>query len=269
MPRALDQHLDALFPRAPHERPDFRQLRNLGAVCGVGDAAGPQPVAEADGHVVFVQDVKQVVVVLVKRVLVARHLHPGEQQRAAAGDDVHLPPAAQENLGGPAVQAGVDGHKIHAFLRVDPHDVQKVARRDALEALLQIADGVVDRHGADGGGGTLNQLCAEPVRFPVVAQVHDGFGSESGRELRLFHLFRIVRAVSGDAEVDVDFRPQLFADAVRPQGFVADVRRNHGLPGGDQPLQLPLGNPLVPGHGGEFFGDNAVARGLHLCPSAH
>ncbi len=68
------------------------QLGELGLVAGVGQRAGPQPVAQAPGHVVLVHDVAQFVEMGVERVLLAVDRHPLGHQRPAAADDARHPP---------------------------------------------------------------------------------------------------------------------------------------------------------------------------------
>ena len=59
---------------------------------------------------------------LIEGVLVASHLHPGKQQGAAAGDDIHLPLVSLKSFNGTAVDAGVDGHKVHTLFCVSTDD---------------------------------------------------------------------------------------------------------------------------------------------------
>src|SRR5512143_2813 len=71
-------------PRARAEDAELAELRLVGRV---GEAAGAQPVAEGEGHVVAREDVADRVEVRVERVLRLVREHPLREERAAAGDD--------------------------------------------------------------------------------------------------------------------------------------------------------------------------------------
>ena len=92
MPRPLDHDLHASIPRALGELADLDKLGDLASIGRVVVAARAHRVAEGNGHVVLVQDIEHLVVVLIERVLVARRLHPREDERAAARHHVHKPP---------------------------------------------------------------------------------------------------------------------------------------------------------------------------------
>ena len=64
VPRAFHHDLHARVPGARGELADLDELVDLAGVGGIGDAAGAHGVADADRHVVFVQDLEQLVVVL-------------------------------------------------------------------------------------------------------------------------------------------------------------------------------------------------------------
>ena len=163
---------------------------------------------------------------LIKRVFISRHHHPGKQKGAAPGDDVHLPRIPHEGLHRTAVDAGVDGHKIYALFRVSADDAEEIFGGDLQQILLQIANGVVHGYGADHGGGFGDELPAEGVGFAVIAQVHNGFRAELQGQIHLLHLHIIVVAVPGDAQVDIDFRAESRSDALRGNGCMADVAGN-------------------------------------------
>ena len=107
---------------------------------------GRSPSPSEKRNVVLLEDLYDVVEALVEEVLLVVMRHPLRQDRAAAADD------AGDALGDHRQvldqHAGVDGHVIHALLRLlldhFEHDVG-VQVFDALHA----RDRLVDRHGAD------------------------------------------------------------------------------------------------------------------------
>ncbi len=86
-PGPFDHRLHAGGARALHQLAERAQLGELRRVAGVGEAAGPQAVAERVGDVVLAHDGADLVEQLVHRVLLAVVDHPLGEQRAAARDD--------------------------------------------------------------------------------------------------------------------------------------------------------------------------------------
>ena len=68
-PGPFDHHLAAVLPGLERQFAQRLQLGELGLVVGVGQAAGTQAVAEAEGHVVGPHDLAQLVEVRVPGVL--------------------------------------------------------------------------------------------------------------------------------------------------------------------------------------------------------
>ena len=151
MAGTLHHDLHAGVPGALGELADLDELGDLPGVGCVVGATRAHGVADGDGHIVGVQDLEDLVIVLIERVLVAGGLHPSENEGPAAADDVHESAGFLERLDGAAVHAGVDGDEVDAVLGMAAHHVEEVLRLDGDKGLLQIADGVVHGHGADHG----------------------------------------------------------------------------------------------------------------------
>ena len=94
--------------------PSVFELRELRFVAGIGDAAGPQAVAQREADVVLLEDLADVVEALVQEVLLVVLHHPLGQDRAAAADDAGDALRGQRDV--LDQHAGVDGHVIHALL---------------------------------------------------------------------------------------------------------------------------------------------------------
>ena len=93
MAGTFDHNLHVLRPRTLCKVAQLDQLTDLPCIGRIINAARAQCVAQRNGNVVAAQNVQYLVVILEERILIAGHLHPCEQQRAAAGDDVHLRPS--------------------------------------------------------------------------------------------------------------------------------------------------------------------------------
>ncbi len=186
------------------------ELGELGGVGCVGDAAGPQAVAQAEGDVVLPHDVAQVVEVRVERVFLAVGEHPLGHQRPAARDDPGDAMGRQRDV--VAEDAGVDRHVVDALLGLVLDHVEHVAGREVLD-LLDLLDRLVDRHGADRDRAGGDDRPADRVDIAAGREVHHGVGAEVDGHLELGEL---VVDVGGDgrvADVGVDLAPRLDADA--------------------------------------------------------
>lgn len=105
----LHHDLDLFVPSPLSQLAQGNELLQLGGIGGVGNAAGTAGVAQADGHIVFPENIHDFVVIFIERVFLTGQLHPGEEQGTAAGYDLGLAGIVLEPLGGFAVDAGVDG----------------------------------------------------------------------------------------------------------------------------------------------------------------
>src|SRR6202035_3879606 len=84
---ALDHHLHVVLPGHLGELAQGLQLGELGGVVGVGDRAGAQAVAQAEGDVVGLHDLADLFEVGGGEVLAVVGEAPLGVNRAAAGDD--------------------------------------------------------------------------------------------------------------------------------------------------------------------------------------
>ena len=269
MSRALHHHLHAGIPSAGRELPQLDELGDLRRVGGVVAAAGTHGIAQRDGHVVLVQDGQYLVVVLIEGVLAPRGLHPGEDEGAAAGDDVGQAARLLERLDDPAVHTRMDGDEIHAVFRMGPHHFQKVLGRDGDEGLFQIADGIVHGHRADHGRRLLDKLRAEGARLAGVRQIHDGIGPQFQGHGHLLPFRRLVGQVARDTEVHVHLGGQRHAvqggaHAARCQARMVDVGGNGDAAGGHGSADGLGLAALGGGHGGHLGRDDAGTGIIHL-----
>ena len=69
-------------------------------------------------------DFQNPVIMLIKRIFLSRHLHPGKNNGTAPGYNIHQALIFLKALCGPAVDSYMDGHKIHSVLSVHFHNLQ-------------------------------------------------------------------------------------------------------------------------------------------------
>ena len=84
MAGAFDHHLHVVALRDLVELDQGVQLGELGGVIGVGGRAGPQPVAQAERHVIPFQQFADIFEVGVEKILPVMRQAPFGQDRAAA-----------------------------------------------------------------------------------------------------------------------------------------------------------------------------------------
>jgi hypothetical protein len=83
----FDHHLAAVLPCLKRQFPLRLQFGELDLVVGIGEAAGAQAVAEAEGHVVGPHDFAEFIEVGVPEILLAVGEHPDPHERSAPADD--------------------------------------------------------------------------------------------------------------------------------------------------------------------------------------
>jgi hypothetical protein len=114
MAGAFDHDLDASAPGTFGEFAQGFEFGDLGGIGGVGQAAGAEAIADGECHVVFAEDVADVIPAFVHDVFLAVDEHPLGEERAASGDDADE--AVFDVLEVSAADAGVDGEVVDALL---------------------------------------------------------------------------------------------------------------------------------------------------------
>jgi hypothetical protein len=94
--------------------PKGGELGELGFVVGVGDGAGAQAVAEAEGDVVRLHDLADLLEAGVEEALLVVGEAPFGHDRAAAADDAGDALGGHRDVG--EAHAGVDGEIVDALL---------------------------------------------------------------------------------------------------------------------------------------------------------
>ena len=263
--RTLDHDLYVVRPCALGQLAQTNQLLDLADIGRVSQTARTAGVAQRYGDVILLTDVQNLVKVLVERVLLAGHAHPGKDKAAAAADDVHLTLVLADLLNGLAGDAAVQGDKVHAVLSVQTDNVDEVLCGQRRQIALIVDNTVVDRYGADHRRALAGQLAAERLGVAVAGQIHDRLSAHVDRAHNLLHLDVVILAVAGYAEVDVDLGAQHAADTLRIQTGVVLVRADRNLALCDQLHQLVDRHVLLLCDGFNLRCDDTAACGIHLC----
>ena len=212
---SFDHDLNVVGPCSFGELAEADQFFDLAHICRVCKTARSAGVSEGDRHIVFLADLQDLVIVLIERIFISRHAHPGKDKTSAAADDIHLSLVPADLFDGLAGDAAVQCHEIHAVLRVEANYVDEILRCQCRQVSLIVDHAVVDRHGSDHDGTFVGQLLAEGLRISVAGQVHDRLCAHIYGAHHLLHLDVVVLAVSGYAQVNVDLGAQHTSDAFR------------------------------------------------------
>ena len=196
MSRSFHHDLDIVVPGAFCQFPETDELFDLTDVRGVRQTAGPAGVSQGDRDVIFLADIQDLVKVFVKRILLSGHAHPGKDEASSAAYDVHFSLVLLDLFNGLARDAAVQRHKVHAVLRVQADNVNKIFGGECGEISLIVDHAVIDRHRTDHDRAFSRQLLAEGLCVPMAGEVHDRLSSQINSAHHLLHLNVIVLAVS-------------------------------------------------------------------------
>ncbi len=260
--RAFDHHLHAMGFRDLGQLAQRAQLGELRGVVGVGDRAGPQPVAEGEGDVVLRQDVAQLVKVGVQERFLMMRQAPGGHDRAAAGHDAGHPLGGQRDV--PQQHPGVHRHVVDALLALLDHGVAVDLPGQLGRVAVDLLQRLVDRHGADRHRGVAQDPLAGVVDVLAGGQVHDGVGAPAGGP---HHLVDLLGDRGGDrrvADVGVDLDRERLADDHRLALGVVVVGRDHRAAAGDLVAHQLGGHLFAGGDERHLGGDLAGAGPLQL-----
>ena len=90
----------------------------------------------------------------------------------------------------------MQSHEVHAVLRVQADNVDKIPGGEGGEIPLVVDHAVIDRHRTDHDRTFFRQLLAEGLCVPVAGEVHDRLRAQIHGAHHLLHLNVIVLTVS-------------------------------------------------------------------------
>ena len=123
MSGTFNNHLYVFFPGSFRQFTQSYQLFDLGNIPGVRDTAWSAGVAQAQCHIIFPADFQDMVIVLIERIFLSGHFHPGKDNRAAPGNNIGKAFVFLETACGSFIDPHMDSHKVHPVLGVHFYDV--------------------------------------------------------------------------------------------------------------------------------------------------
>ncbi|GBF27632.1 hypothetical protein MnTg02_02689 [bacterium MnTg02] len=179
MAGAFDHHLAALVPG------DFRQLAQrlklgeLRPVIGVGDRAGPEPISEREGHIIFAHQIANIAEMLVKEALAVMRQAPFRHDRSAARHDPRQAVGRQVDIA--KAHAGMDGEIINPLLALLDQSIpiDLPAKLDGIA--VDLLQGLVNRNRADRHRRVANDPFPCVVDVAAGGEVHHRVGAPTDR----------------------------------------------------------------------------------------
>ncbi len=159
--------------------------------------------------------------------------------------------------------AGVDGHVVHALLRLLLDHFQHDLGGEVFD-LLDPRDALVDGHGADGHGRVPQDGFADLRDVAAGGEVHHRVGAVVHRGVQLLQLLVDVRGDGRVADVGVDLAQRGHADRHRLQLGMVDVGGDDHAPARHFVAHQLRRELLALGHVEHLFRDQALARIVHL-----
>ena len=185
MAGAFDHHLDVVLLGDLVQFAQRLQFGELGGVIGVGGRAGAQTVAQAERHVILLQQFADVLEMGVEEIFLVMRQAPFGQDRAAARHDAGDALGGQRDMRQP--HAGMDGEIIHPLLALFDQRVAIDFPGQVLGHAADLFQRLVDRHGADRHRRIADDPFADGVDVAAGGQVHHRVGAPADRPDQLVH----------------------------------------------------------------------------------
>mmetsp|Transcript_18150 Transcript_18150/g.37470 ORF Transcript_18150/g.37470 Transcript_18150/m.37470 type:complete len:522 (-) Transcript_18150:116-1681(-) len=239
----LVHDLDILLPGSGRELALDRELSKLGVVVRISDTAWPEPIPDRDRDVVLPADVKDVIPVLVRKVLLVVHQRKFGVDRSPPRHDSSHP---VRGVGYEAKQdPGVDGEVVHALFSLLDEGLPEELPGDFHGVTSSFLEGLVDGDRAHRNRRVPHDPLPRLVDVLARGQVHQSVRTPHGGPLELFDLLLDGAADGGVADVGVDLDLEVaphdhglelevllvgWDDGAAPSHLAANKFRIHALP---------------------------------------
>ena len=245
------------------------QFMDLGAVGGVGKAAGAETVPQRQYHVVFAGNLQQFVEMLEEGVFLVVVAHPLDGERAPTRDHVHDPSFVLHPFHRAAGDSAMDGDEIDPVFRMFHDSVEHFVNGHVHDGFLPrphgIEGGLVERHAADAGVRFSDDGPADLIHRPSRGKVHDGIRPEGDGNTCFFQLLRYVQVVGGGSDVGVHLGAQSLTHCQGAPVAMFPVVADDAGTFDDTVTDEFRRYSLAEGRLLHFAGDDALAGLVELC----
>jgi len=221
---AFDHALHVMLPRHLRQLAQRVEFAELGRIVRIGHASGPQAIAQAEGHVVGLHDLADVLEVRIEEILAMMRKAPLRHDGPAARHDAGYSLCRERHEA--KEHAGVDREIVHPLLRLLHQRVAEDLPGQFLGDAAHLLQRLIDGHGADRYRGIAHDPFPRLVDVLAGGKIHDGIGTPADRPHELFHFFRNAGTYRAVADVGVHLGEEPAADGHRLRFRVIDVGGN-------------------------------------------
>ena len=226
MARAFYHNLYVVIPCSLGQFSKSYQLFNLTYICGICQTTRSAGITQRNGHIILFADIKDFIIILVKRIFLSGHAHPCKYQTSATAYDVHFTFMFFDLFNGLSCNSTVECHKIHSIFGMHPNDINKISGCQCSQISLIMDDAVINRNGTDHGRTFACQLSSEWLGISVAGQIHDCLSAQIYCAHYFLHLNIVIFTVSGYSQIYIDLGTQHAADSLRIQAGMIPVCAN-------------------------------------------
>mmetsp|Transcript_59573 Transcript_59573/g.72914 ORF Transcript_59573/g.72914 Transcript_59573/m.72914 type:complete len:477 (+) Transcript_59573:302-1732(+) len=266
MPWAFIHDLDTLLPSTLGQIALHLELAELGLVIGILDAARTESITNAEGHVVLLANVQNVIPVLVCEILLVL----GDAQLGMDGT------TTADNT---SEALGCQWHKTQQHTRMNRPIVhtlfglldQRLAEdlpRQILRNTINLLQSLVNWDRANGHRTVSNDPLTCLMDVLSSAQVHQGISTPKRAPLQFLNLFLDGRGHCRVANIGIDLHLEVSADDHGLRLWMIAIGRNDGTSTCNFRADELRFHPLARCNKGHLFRDDALLGIIHLSASA-
>jgi len=220
MSRTFYHDLNVVIPCSFRQLTQANQFFDLTNIGSISQTSRTTCVSQGNGHIVFLTDIKDLVIMFIERIFLASHAHPGKYQASAAADDIHLSLVFLDLFDGFLCDPAVKRNKIHAIFCVHSYHIYKILCRQSCQISLVMDHTVIDRNSPDHNRTFAGQLATKRLGISMAGKIHDGLRAQIYRAHHFFHFYIVILAVTGNTQIDVDLGAKHAAYALCAQAGV-------------------------------------------------
>ena len=262
---SLDHNLDVFFPCTFGQLPKAYQLLDLTYICCISQASRTACISKGDGYIILTADVKNLIIIFIERVLLARHAHPCKNKGSSSGNDVHFSLMVADLVDSFSGDSAVKRYEIYAILCVKSYYIDEILGCQCVKVSLIVDNGVINRNRSDHCRTLACQFAAEWNGVSVGGQIHNGMCAHVYSFHNFLHFHIVILAVSGYTEIYIDLGAEHGTYTFRINTFMIFICTDNDFTGCYQWKKFLCCHSLFFGYNFKFRCDDAFTGSFHLC----